>query len=199
MEIIKRFIISAELVSWLNFAAVALPTVLSLIGVFVSVETPTIDTRAIRWAWRVGLIGFGLLTSIVIYEQQDISSEISYTPSLTMIFQDHGEKPHFEILNSGRTNVYLWGEKLNDDSKVMMDAPRIISINTAYLIPTDNYVAAAIVIVGINGDTPMNYEIYLADDYNRKFTAKFLLHAFIKEGKLDRFDTQMIGLVRGNW
>jgi hypothetical protein len=199
MEAIKRFIISAELVPWLNFGAVALPIILSLLGVFVSVETPTIETRAVRWAWRLCLIGFGLLTSIVIYEQQDISSEAGYTPSLAMIYENHGEKSHFEILNSGRTNIYLWGEKLNDASKVMIDAPRIISINTGYSLPTDNYVAAAILVVGDNGDTLMNYEIYFADDYNRKFTAKFLLHAFIKDRKLDKVDTQMIGLVRGNW
>lgn len=61
--------------AFLDWAAVALPTFLAILGVFVSVETPRLQSSRERLFWRGGLIVFGLIVSIVTAWQQHNSRQ----------------------------------------------------------------------------------------------------------------------------
>jgi hypothetical protein len=54
----------------LDWAAVVLPTILALVGVFVSVETPEFQTQRQKLFWRGGLVAFGVFVSVVTAFQQ---------------------------------------------------------------------------------------------------------------------------------
>ena len=54
----------------LDWAAVVLPTVLAIVGVFVSLETPQLETKRERVIWRLGLVAFGIVVSTVTWFQQ---------------------------------------------------------------------------------------------------------------------------------
>ena len=56
--------------SWLDGVAIVLPTILSMAGVYISVETPKFKPGLTLWTWRIGLIAIGILTSVVTWKQQ---------------------------------------------------------------------------------------------------------------------------------
>jgi hypothetical protein len=55
----------------LRWGAVVLPTALSVAGLVVAVETPKVEKTSTKWAIRIGLIVFGLVTSAFVFLQQD--------------------------------------------------------------------------------------------------------------------------------
>jgi hypothetical protein len=59
----------------LDWAAVVLPTLLAIVGVFVSVETPQFETNRARWIVRGGLIAFGVFVSVITAIQQKYARE----------------------------------------------------------------------------------------------------------------------------
>jgi hypothetical protein len=63
-----------ELLDW---AAVVLPTIVSLVGVFVSLEIPRLESARKRKFWRFGLVAFGVLVSIITAWQQHNTREDS--------------------------------------------------------------------------------------------------------------------------
>jgi hypothetical protein len=58
---------------WFDWGTLILPLALSVLGVFVSIETPKLKTRLAKWCWRGGLILFGLIVSLVTWKQQGLS------------------------------------------------------------------------------------------------------------------------------
>ena len=54
----------------LDWAALALPIVLSVVGVFVTVETPKLESQTSKNLWRGGLVIFGIMASVVVWFQQ---------------------------------------------------------------------------------------------------------------------------------
>lgn len=53
-----------------NWAAIALPIFLAALGVWVSIETPRLDSPQTRRRWRIGLCAFGVIASAVVWVQQ---------------------------------------------------------------------------------------------------------------------------------
>ena len=54
----------------LEWDAVVLPTLLAIVGVFVSIETPHLQSSRAKWAVRGGLLAFGLFVSVITAVQQ---------------------------------------------------------------------------------------------------------------------------------
>jgi hypothetical protein len=190
----------AEWGPWFDFGAVVLPTLLAIAGVIVTVEAPKIESRNARWGWRIGLLVFGLLVSLVTYEQQKLSreeatnqAEMNYVPSLALTYS--GDK--FNIENHGKSDLLFWGNKLNE-LKDIEPALRIIAVGSSYYILTDPFKQYVVQTVGENGEARMPFELYLSNTKGREFIATFILWVVVKNKDVT-VHTQMTGLDQSNW
>src|SRR5207245_2646371 len=59
----------------------------------------------------------------------DVSVAITFNLNLKRI----------EIVNNGRTNVYIWGDRLNRGKKVMDRKPRMITPGGSYYVLADSF------------------------------------------------------------
>jgi hypothetical protein len=189
-----------ELVPLLDWAAFVLPTLLAIVGVWISIESPRLKSRAHRNAWRVGLITFGIIVSLVTFAQQKVARNetqkqlaLNYEPSIALVYYDH----RFNIENHGKTDLYLWGDKIADTLPTM-DAARIIAPGSSYYLIGEQFEQIALRVVGDNGETRIPFELYLSNKRNEKYVARFELWIVIKEKEIT-VHTQMLGLNEYVW
>jgi hypothetical protein len=185
----------------LDLAAVILPTLLSVVGVLVSIETPRLESKKAVWGWRIGLVAFGLIVSVVTFEQQKLTRDAAearineeYMPSIFLIYNDS----RFEIHNVGKLNLYLWGDRLDNGDKTIAPEPRIIPPTAYYYLFGNTFEKDVLAHTGPSGEARVNFEIYVSDERKKKFTGKFELLVKVQDNKL-AVHTQMVGLEEGGW
>src|ERR1700730_1595971 len=138
-----------------DWAAVALPTFLAIVGVLVSIEAPRLESKKSRWAWRSGLILFGVLVSVVTWAQQKVAREIAqeetrlkYIPAGILVY----ENKRFVFYNKGKGTLYFWGDKLNDTPKDIGGSPRIIPVDAYYYLFGDRFEELILHTMGPNAE-----------------------------------------------
>jgi hypothetical protein len=184
----------------LDWAAVVLPTFLAIVGVFVSVESPRLETQKSKNLWRGGLIVFGVLVSVITWGQQKIAREtarqeslLNYVPSVALAYYNH----RFNIENHGKSDLLLWGNRIDNGPK-SIDAPRIIAPGSSYYIIADPFEREVLQKIGDNGDARTAFELYLSNKHEQRYLARFELWIVIKEKQIT-VHTQMLGLDEKDW
>ena len=178
-----------------EIASVALPTGLSLLGIYVSVELPssTLTPRR-RVAWRIGLFALGLITSLVVWKQQQLEREENYIPLLHLIYVDH----QLQLFNDGRTYFHYVGNKL-DGGAASIDAKGVVvSPGTFYFQPMTALEAEILRKFPEGLERRIPFDVYLTDQNGHHFTAHFALVTSVGNRTVV-MRTQMIDLVEGGW
>jgi len=185
----------------LDWAAVALPALVAIVGVWVSIESPQLETRAQKNSWRAGLILFGILVSVVAYAQQKFAREKAqqqfvnqYHPAGILVYGNR----RFTFYNKTRSTLYLWGDKLADTPKDLGTNPRVLPIDANYYLFGDKFEELAIKNIGQNGEARLPFEMYFKNELGEKYTAVFELLVIVKDGKVE-VHTQMISFERSEW
>lgn len=57
----------------LDWLALTSPTIISIVGVWMSMEAPSLETKRKKYIWRAALILFGIFTSVITFFQQNNS------------------------------------------------------------------------------------------------------------------------------
>jgi hypothetical protein len=185
----------------LDWAAVVLPTFLAIVGVFVSIEAPRLDTRRSRWIWRSSLIVFGIVVSVVTYAQQYVTRlnnerefGLRYVPYLVATYQSR----RFEFYNNGKSTLFFWGYKIADSPKSMMAEPRLIPVGAFYYIPGDQFEAEARRVIGSNGEARVPLEVYLKNELGEKYINRNELFVRVRDGAVE-VHVQMVEIDKRDW
>jgi uncharacterized membrane protein len=183
-----------------DLAAVMLPTFLGIVGVLVSIRAPTLASRRARRCWYLGLVAFGIVVSAVTFEQQRLAREatqkeltLNYIPSVAVVHQDH----RLYIYNEGKSDLYMWGNKLTD-LQTVDPKPRIIPSNANYYMFVDQVEAEILRKLGNNGEVRVPFELYLSNVRNERYIATFELLILVRNGAVS-IHSQMTGISLKNW
>jgi len=118
---------------------------------------------------------------------------LNYVPSVDLMWQN----TEFDVTNHGKTNLYLWGDKLNDGPK-SVDQPRLITPNGSYHIYGEQLEKEILAKVGDGQERKIPFEIYISGEDKKKHILKYLLWIRVKNGKV-KIDTQNLGTVDENF
>lgn len=115
---------------------------------------------------------------------------LNYVPSVDLLYQNK----EFDIFNRGKTNLYLWGDRLDDGPK-SVDIPRVVTPTSSYHVYAANIEKEMLDKYGPDSpDRALAFELYVSSEDGKKHIIKFMLLMHIKGGVLT-MDTQNIGTV----
>ena len=190
--------------SWsgvLNTAAIVLPILLSVFGVWVSVETPRLTSRKNRILWRSLLLMFGVLTTIAVIWQQNRAKVVAeaqfalkYVPSIGLVYSDK----RLTARNSSSVNAYIWGDKLDGSAAQMDGEPRIVPPGMNYYFLADGIDAELRSKLKDGESGTISFSLYVSNDLSDKWTLEFNL-LVIRSGETLTVHTQGIGMIKGHW
>jgi hypothetical protein len=184
--------------SWgpkLDLAAFVLPFILGLVGVWVSIETPIVETYKQRVAWRAGLVIFGALVSFIAWEQQRIAREHAneqveiakqdqvtrYSPVGLLTYENH----RLVFYNKSKSTIYLWGNKLDKGAKDIAAKPILVPIESFYAIPAENIEETSLKRIGANGEERLSYEMYFKNELGVKYVSSSTLLMIVKDSNIE--------------
>lgn len=122
---------------------------------------------------------------------------LNFAPALTLLYDQSVKSLVFQ--NFGKTNVFLWGVKLEGDTR-MESEPRIIapSPSTFYKIPAEDFIKIESARVPKGGSEKLHYDVYIKAANGKKYTASYYLLPKWKDDTLI-VDTQQIGIKPKGW
>jgi hypothetical protein len=117
------------------------------------------------------------------------AQEIAFVPSVDVLY-DAGTKA-MNFINRGPTNIYLWGDRLDDGPK-SIDAPRTITPGGAYHIWANQVADELLIKIGANGQLSVKFDVYVSSENKKKHILHYLLLATTRNGLLN-IETQNLG------
>ncbi len=165
----------------------------------------------------IGLIGMeivlGWSQGKVIDKQAKILQDVSASSSATVkVLQDQLDlfyepsvagsfvptTKEFNILNTGRTNIELWGSKLANGKPILFNGAQVLSLNAGYRFGADSLYSQLSQLVKRGSQMYLPYDIYLRNERGKEYIAHFQLAVFWQQGTLTIF-TQLNGIEPEKW
>lgn len=119
--------------------------------------------------------------------QQELG--LNYVPSVDLLWQNK----EFDIISHGKTNLYFWGDKLDDGPK-SIDKPRLITPTGSYHLYGEHIEKEILAKIGNNQESRVPFELYVSGEDRRKHILKYQLWIRVKDGMV-KIDTQNLGTV----
>ncbi|MGB6536245.1 MAG: hypothetical protein WBF58_09815 [Xanthobacteraceae bacterium] len=184
---------------YLDLAAVVLPTIFALAAAIMT--TLPLESRAAKIWWRIGLVTFGVLISIVTWKQQDFARKESaartadyYKPAGLLVYGDG----RLTFYNEGDSTLYLWGDQVERHGKNIENEPRLIPKGANYYLFTDRLVPPLLEEIGQDGQKTITFDLYFKNEQGIKYVSHFVLLIVVKDGKLG-IHTQMLSFDPEPW
>jgi len=108
------------------------------------------------------------------------------------------DKGRLNIFNKGKENVWIWGSQFGDEPVRIDTSGRLIVPGGSYYILTDRLEALTKKQLGTGGDSYFPWNIFVAMENGKKYTARSLLFVKIVGGEM-AVHTQTLGFVEGEW
>jgi hypothetical protein len=125
---------------------------------------------------------------------QQRESALNYAAIIELVYHNN----QLQLYNAGRTNLYLWGEKLDDTAQILATVPRALSPGTSYYFFGDKLVKWALAQAR-HPILRIPFELYLSDELKRKHIAKFILLIHLNRRTITAIQVQMIESVNADW
>ncbi len=113
------------------------------------------------------------------------------SPSVDLLYDP--SRKAFDFLNHGQTNVYFWGDKLDDGPK-SLDKPRVITPTGSYHVWADKVAEEIIRKLGPDRETRIPFEVYMSTEDQTKYVITYELWIKTKDGVVS-IETQNLGAV----
>lgn len=123
--------------------------------------------------------------------------EFKYEVSVDITYQDS----RLYVSNKGKTNLFLWGFRIENFDKEMLDTQRVISTGGGHFIElTNSFLKEDEVIarLGENGQQFILIDVFVKDALQREHIIKGRLRLDVRKGKLE-INTQNLGILQANW
>jgi hypothetical protein len=120
--------------------------------------------------------------------------DLNFRLSLEMAY-DQGR---LNIFNKGKENVWVWGSQFGDEPVRIETAGRLIVPGGFYYILTDRLEALMKNRLGPDGEAYFPWNVFVAMENGRKYTARSLLLVKMANGQM-AVHTQTVGFVEGGW
>jgi len=91
---------------------------------------------------------------------------ISYDPSVIVKFV---ATQKLDVLNNGRTNITLWGSKLNNQPPDFLKVPSVLPPNAGYEFSADTLFKQASQLFAKQGSFSVPYEVFIKNELGNKF------------------------------
>ncbi|MGA2457337.1 MAG: hypothetical protein ABSF85_07205 [Terriglobales bacterium] len=118
---------------------------------------------------------------------------LSYLVSADIIYA--GDQ--LQIWNRGKTNIYLWGDKYDDDPRDI-ERPNVIAPTDCYYLLTNKLNPHILAQLGQNGEAKVPLELYLTAADGKKYIMHSTLWEIVKDGKIT-IHTQTHGYEETDW
>jgi hypothetical protein len=96
--------------------------------------------------------------------------ELNYDVTVEVTF-DNSVK-HVNIANKGRTNVYVWGDKIGDGPPTMDTKGRLIAPGGYYYILADKFYEEVGRVLPKGSEKLLPFTVYLKNDHGNEFTVQ---------------------------
>lgn len=122
-------------------------------------------------------------------------------PSVLLLW----ENKQLRLYNEGDADIYIWGDKFDDDPAHLESVSRTIPGKSTlsgqtgfyYFLP-DLLENQAKTVIGGNGQNLVPFEVYLKDGAQKKYIAKFDLLIVMKDSVMT-IHTQQLGVTDNGW
>ena len=143
---------------------------------------------------------FGMLAITVagvgVYRQQ---VPPKFTPPANLSVLLLWENDELRLYNRGDKDIYLWGDKYGTIFPLSIEAiPRTIPRDGFYYFLTENIRGLWELALAPDGQQLIPFEVYLKDDRQNKFTAKFALLVVFTHSVM-KVHTQQLGVSDVEW
>ena len=112
---------------------------------------------------------------------------LNYIPSVELLWQNK----EFDIYNKGKTNLYLWGDRLDQGPK-SIDKPVVVTPGGSYHLYAEHIEKEILAKLANNQESRVPFELYISGEDKRKHIVRFSLWIRVKDGTV-RIDTQNLG------
>jgi hypothetical protein len=136
-------------------------------------------------AWRIGSVQNSINQQLL---------DMNFRLSLEVTY----ENDKLNIVNKGKDNVWVWGTQVRDESKTIESNGRLITPNGYYYLFTDKFRTYSEKYIGTDGEGTFPFNIFVATENGKRYTAKFLLFVKMINGTMT-LNTQAIGFVESDW
>lgn len=173
---------------WIGWAIVA-------VAVIVFVAQVRIENGGLRaqWPWlatrRTLLTGLAMVALIGLFAWYFWPTAI---PNVVLL----PASGQLNLINTGKEDIYVWGDKFDDQPKDVTENPRTIPVRGFYYFLTAKMAVSARSAVGVNGEKLVPFEVYLSTGNGVRYVAKFLLLVIMKDGEMS-IHTQQLGVAGG--
>ncbi len=105
-----------------------------------------------------------------------------------------------KIFNRGKTNIFLWGTKVNAGVKTIERQPRVITPtpDSFYYLKMEEMEKDILAKLGPNGESRVPFEAYFENAKSQRYIAKFLWWVVVADNKIT-IHTQNVGIDRADW
>jgi hypothetical protein len=183
----------------------------SISALALGLKSWTASSKYLQPTWKrvcavsgvVTAIVFFLITMSWVHRRQSVeanilvignsgqSTAISYVPSVDLLYDSAAMA--FNFYNHGQTNIYLWGDRLDNGTK-SIDAPRTVTPSGTYHIWAQNVAKELREKLGNNSELRIPFDVYVTTEDKRQHTLKYSLWARTKDGALT-IETQNLGTI----
>lgn len=121
--------------------------------------------------------------------------DLNYDMTIEFVYQSD----RFVLYNRGKTNISLWGAKVDDTARDLGGTPRIIAPAGSYYLLTNLFEPWVRAKFPHEAEVRVPMQIYLSDELSRRYVAHFILFMQLNQGAITAVHTQMLGLTKTDW
>jgi hypothetical protein len=123
---------------------------------------------------------------------------LNYVVSLDLTYDDSQPLPRVVLFNKGKTNLYLWGTKLDEQKPSMEKEPFIVTPLGSYYIYAKTFKDELLHQVPKGSKARVPFDLYLKTTNGRQYIAKSYFSVWW-DGDALKIDTQTISIKPMRW